>query len=54
MKIKIDLPAEIKNELTNQAKERKISVEEYIANIIVESLELPDGQRNQIIVSIDD
>ena len=54
MTITIDLPSEVENELTNQAKERKISVEEYIANIIAEALELLEGQRSQIIVRIDD
>jgi hypothetical protein len=37
----------------NTALERNISVEEYIAFLIYEDLEIPEDQRNGIIVRID-
>ena len=53
MTITIDLPSEVENKIKNKALKKNISVEEYIAFLIYEDLEIPADQRNGIIVRID-
>lgn len=52
MTITIDLPLELERRIKNQALAKGISLEKYIAFLLYEALEIPEEERDGIVVRI--